>query len=164
MKPIIEVNYGLASSYDDGIEINKKLQNYPELRKKIIEHEKRHTKGSYSITDLMNDFRSKDPYFMESLKFCVLNKEALINFFPVMYSYHFKAITFNTSSILPYIYFNTIFSAFFYFLFEISFIKTFLMFFFFIVAINFTLLVYTHIYVEKENKKLREYKKNMFNK
>lgn len=108
-KEIIDVDYGIASSYDDGIEINRKLTQYPKLRNQILAHELKHTKSWYDIKDFKNDFQSKEPYFLQSLVFALKNREAWINFFPLMYSYHFQEWTYNFSALIPFIYFGLIF-------------------------------------------------------
>ena len=147
-RPIINVNYGLASSYNDGIEINHKLVG--DLRKKIIEHELRHSSGVYTKQDFKNDFQSKSSYFFESLKFSLRNAEAFINFFPIMYSYYYKIFTVNISALFPFLQFGAIFSVLFWLLFRISIIKSFLTFTIFIVLANIFLLIYTHIYVVRD--------------
>lgn len=113
---IVPVNYGIASNYGFAIEINKKLDRYPKLKNKILAHELKHTSGSYSKDDFKNDFQSKDSYFFDTLKFCIKNPEGFINFFPLMYSYHFKQWTINQSSLIPVSIFGLIFLLFFRFI------------------------------------------------
>lgn len=111
---IIEVNYGIASRYDDVIEINKHLNDkeWVNLRTKVMKHELSHTNGKYSKKDFIVDFQSKDSYFFESIKFCLKHPFGFINFFMFMYSYHFQQITFNLTSLFPFFYFGLIFSIF----------------------------------------------------
>ena len=154
---IIDVDYGIASNYGDFIEINKKLRKYPILRDKIIEHEKRHSSGGYTKKDLKNDFQSKDSYFFESLKFCLTNKEGFINFFPLMYSYNMKDWTYNTSAIFPVLFFGMIFTLFFKFAVQLSYIYSIIGWIGFMILINGIFLLITHAYVKttiftKENK------------
>lgn len=110
---IVEVDYGIASNYGFAIEINKKLNKKQNLKNRILAHELKHTSGPYSKNDFKNDFQSKDSYFLETLKFCIKNPEGFINFFPLMYSYHFKEWTFNSSSLFPLSIFGLIFIIFF---------------------------------------------------
>lgn len=146
--PIIEVPYGLASAYDDGIEVNKKLTG--DLRQRIIQHEMSHRTGSYSKKDFMVDFQAKNSNFKESLKFALTNPEALIGFFPFMYSYHYKVMTYNHSAAIPFVFFGLIFSTFFRLLFNINFFKAFLGFSVILIIINIFLLILTHIKVRNE--------------
>jgi len=148
-KKIVKVNYGLASSYSDIIEINKKLTG--DLYNKILRHEKGHDDDFYNLNDLMNDFNSKDSYFFESLIFSLKNPECLINFFILMYSYHFKKFTYNLSAIFPFAYFNLIFISFWYLLFRINPIYSFICYVSIYILINITLLIYTHYYVSKHS-------------
>lgn len=111
---VVEVNYGIASRYDDVIEINQHLNEprWKSLKQKVLTHELSHSNGKYSKKDFDVDFHSKDPYFFESIKFCLNHPFGFINFFMFMYSYHFKQITFNSTSLFPFIYFGLIFSIF----------------------------------------------------
>lgn len=143
---ILKVNYGLASRYDNVIEINVKLKG--KLRQHILEHEVRHNKGKYTYKDFKNDFQSKNPYFFQSLKFALSNPEALIGWFPTMYSYALKTWSFNTSSIFPLILYSLIFALSSLALFNVNIIQGLLAFFNIIVFMNVLLLIYTHIYVK----------------
>lgn len=147
-KKLFNVNYGLASSYDNFIEINKKLKG--SLRKKILAHEKRHDSGAYSLKDWKNDFQSKDSYFLESLWFSLKNPEALINFFLIMYSYHAKTWTWNSTVILPFLWFGAIWTLFWSLLFKISLFQTFLGYVIIYAFTNIILIIFTHWYVCKQ--------------
>ena len=150
-RPIFEVDYGLASSYDEGIEVNRKLTG--KLRDSIIKHEKRHGVGRYNKKDFINDFQSKNSNFLQSLKFSLMNPECLIGFFPIMYSYHFKIFTWNSSAVYPFIYFGIIWSTFWYFVAKISFFQTLIAYTILIILINIILLITTHLYVKKRHSK-----------
>lgn len=145
-KKIVEVNYGIASSYDDFIEINRKLRD--PLRKKILDHELRHDSGKYSVKDFKNDFQSKKPHFFESFSFALRNPEALINYFPFMYSYYRGILTYNYTALFPFLYYGIIFSVFFLVVFKISLFKSFIGWVVIFGLINIFLLVYTHYYVK----------------
>jgi hypothetical protein len=43
---IIETNWGIANTYNDTIKINSKLNQFPELRKKILQHEYEHIEAN----------------------------------------------------------------------------------------------------------------------
>jgi hypothetical protein len=151
---VVPVNYGISSIYSDGtIEINKKIKN--PLRKVILEHEFRHGFGKYTRADFENDFTSKDSHFLEIFKLALKNKEMLINYFPLLYSYHKKRLTYNQSSIYPIIYLGLLFSVFWssvLTLLKFSFIITFIVSVFWwiliVISFNLGLLLYTHLYVK----------------
>ena len=150
-KPIILVNYGLASSYDRFIEINHKLYSDANkiLKDKIIKHERSHRNGAYSKKDIITDFQSKDSYFFKSLKFCLTSPEAWIGFFPLMYSYYGKDWSWNNSSAIPFAYFGLIFSIFFTVLFHVNFFKALLGYTVIFTLLNIILLLITHLEVRK---------------
>jgi hypothetical protein len=150
MKKIVKVDYGLASSYDEIIEINKKLKG--KLLKKILDHEKTHDNGSYSKKDFLIDFSSKDPYFFESVSFSLKNPEALVNFFPLMYSYYLGIWSLNLTSLFPFLQFGVLFSLFF-LIFNINFLSSFFMWSILVGWFNVILIAYTHIYVKYLSKK-----------
>jgi hypothetical protein len=146
---IIQTNYGLASVYEEFMELNCKL--YGSLREKIIKHENRHKSDRhYTKEDFKNDFQSENSYFLESLKFSVMNPECLVGFFPFMYSYYAKQFTFNFAALFPFLYLGLIFTAFFSLLFKIYFYKAFIGWIVVFIIIQFILLLYTHIYVKRQ--------------
>ena len=147
-KPIIKTNYGLASAYDQFIEINYKIDN--DLREKIEKHERSHRTGRYTQKDFMLDFQSTDSYFWQSFKFALMNPEALISFFPAMYSYYAKSWTFNWSAIFPFLYFGIIFSIVFFLTIGVPFINSFICFTVLFVILNIILLGVTHYIVKKD--------------
>lgn len=107
---LIEVNYGLASSYEGFTEIHHLLVG--DLRQKILKHENRHKADRhYTKEDFMNDFQSENSYFFESLKFAIIHPECLVGFMPFMYSYYAEQLTFNKAAMIPFGYFGLIFSA-----------------------------------------------------
>jgi hypothetical protein len=152
MKEIIYVNYGISSSYDDVIEMNEKLNKYPILKQKILEHELRHENGRYTKKDFKNDFQAKNSSFFDSLKFAFKNPEAIINYFPFMYSYHKKVMTYNSSALYPFIYFGLLFSLFFTLLFKINFFLCLFSWAILFMGTNVLLLVLTHLLVKKIDK------------
>ena len=148
-KKIIEVNYGLASSYSDFLEINYKLRSNPELRKQILEHEKRHSDKSYNKEDFKNDFQSKNSYSLKSLWFSLTQPKCLVGFMPFMYNYYKKDWTFNSSALFPFIYFGIIFCAFWSVLFKINFLYAFICFTAIVTILNILLIIIAHIRVKK---------------
>ena len=145
---IIEVNYALASTYADFIEINYKLAG--PLRKKILDHELKHNSGnSYTKQDFKTDFKSENSYFFESLKFSILNPECLIGFFPFMYSYYAKDWTFNFPAIFPYMWFGLIFSTIVSLMLKMNFFLALLCYTALFALLNILLLIITHINIKK---------------
>lgn len=150
-KRIILTDYGLASSYDSCIELNKKLKG--SLKTKILKHELRHTLGKYGLKDFKNDFKASDPHFFEALWFSLKNPEALINYMAFMYSYKQKVWTINSTALYPFVYFGAIFAVFFTFLFKVPLSNAILGWVSIYAIINLGLLAYTHFYVAiKRNK------------
>lgn len=147
-KPIIETNYGLASSYDEAIEINWKLTG--DLRTKIIEHELRHDNAGYSKQDFKNDFQAKNSYFLESLWWSLKNPEALIGFFPLMFSYYFKVWTFNKAALIPFAWFGLIFAAFFWLTIRANFFLGLGVYALLFIIMNSLLLIIAHVYVGRQ--------------
>jgi len=144
---IIQVPYGLSSNYGDFIEINYKLLN--PLREKILKHEMRHSQGNYCKEDFKNDFNSKKPYFFDSLMFAFKNPEALINFFPLMYSYYAKKLSYNLTSIFPFFYYGILFSVLCTVIFKVNIFNVFIAYTLFIIFCNIFLLILTNIIVKK---------------
>ena len=55
-KKIVLVNYGLANSFKDRIEINKELKNYPDLYNYVLDHELKHNDKAFSMSDIKHEF------------------------------------------------------------------------------------------------------------
>jgi len=146
-KPTISVNYGLASSYDDCIEVNYKLPT--ELKNRILNHERKHSSGNYNIQDFKNDFQSDSSYFFESFKFALVNPEALVGFFPFMWSYYKKILTYNSSAVYPFLWFGLLFSIFSLVVLKASFFIAFLDYTIVVAWFNFALIALTNILVRK---------------
>ena len=83
MKKIIYVDYAVANSFNDRIEINKDLLKYPKLYNKILRHEQSHTNKIFSFTDLLIDFHNDIPSF-QLLKFMVSRPKTWLQFFPII--------------------------------------------------------------------------------
>lgn len=143
---IVRVDYGIASRYDDLIEIHKKLPKI--LVQKVLNHEKAHTSGKYTLQDFKVDFQSKKPYFLDTLLFCLKHPEGFINFLPIMYSYYLKTFTFNTTSLFIIGFYGLIFSIMSTLFFGVNMLLAFLAFINIIIVANAVLLIYTHIHVK----------------
>jgi hypothetical protein len=61
---IVEVDWGVANTYSDKIEINERLREFPELREKIINHELEHSKSKgfwkQRKVDALTELRFRD--------------------------------------------------------------------------------------------------------
>jgi hypothetical protein len=81
---IREVDYGVANNFGDYIEINKNLNDYPKLRRAILEHEFGHTntKG-FSGQDLAHDLSEVKVSNFELLKFMINNPKSFHQLLPI---------------------------------------------------------------------------------
>jgi hypothetical protein len=144
-KKVIETDYGLASSYNEVIEINKRLPK--KLKEKILIHEQSHDNGEYSANDFKIDFHAEKPHFFEAFIFSLKHPEALVSYFLVMYSYYFKVFTWNQTAIYSFLYYLVIWTILFISLFRINLFLAILGYICFYVITNIVLLLYTHWYV-----------------
>jgi hypothetical protein len=149
IKPVILVNYGLASAFNDHIELHWKLRG--NLKKSILAHELRHETGAYSWKDWKNDFQAKKSHFFQAFRFALRHPEALINYFPFMYSYYSKAWTYNLSCLTPFLYFGLIWSVFWLLLFKINLFQAFLGYACIYALVNISLLILTHLKVKSSS-------------
>lgn len=86
---IVYRDYGIADRFPDGtIELNKHLNDYPELKKKILIHEARHSRDDgLTKHDLMHDLTIGEQIgTFELMKFMIKHPKSLIQFSPVYYS------------------------------------------------------------------------------
>ena len=96
MKPqqqlkIIKRGWGIADRFPDGtIEINRNLDDYPQIKKSIIQHEARHTnREGFTKEDMIHDLSTIDQFSQwDMVKFITKNPLSLIQFLPIYY--HFK--------------------------------------------------------------------------
>lgn len=105
-KEVIETNWGIANTYEDRIEINKELVNYPELRAKIIKHENEHANvKKKGIGGFMKD-RKIDALteltFWEMFKFSWRRPKTWIQYLPITYSKRDDTIYFDWSLMILY--------------------------------------------------------------
>lgn len=99
---IYETDWGVANTYSDRIEINYHLQEFPELRKKVIEHEREHASTLSWVKnrkiDMLTDLTFKDllPFFRK------YPKTFIQQYTPIHYSQIDKTIYFEWSLIILY--------------------------------------------------------------
>lgn len=78
---IIYTEWGLGCVLDDVIELNENLVVYPEVKKKVLQHELEHKTGKYTRDDLIHD--NDTPLDLEVLKFMLKYPKTLIQLLPV---------------------------------------------------------------------------------
>lgn len=86
---IIYRNYGIADRFEDGtIELNRKLDKYPELKKALIQHELKHTNNPrINKQDFLHDLSSQDKIrTWDLMRFMVRHPLALVQFLPIYYT------------------------------------------------------------------------------
>jgi hypothetical protein len=83
-KPVIYVDWGIANSYEDRIELNKHLQFYPELHKQILEHELSHTNTEgFSKEDFALDLGPQKVSYWTLFKFMCVYPKTFTQFLPL---------------------------------------------------------------------------------
>jgi hypothetical protein len=82
------VDYGIANNFGNRIELNRNLIWHPSLLHRILKHELSHSKGNYSIKDLILDLTSNHSELdkissWEIFKFSLENPKAFIQLSPI---------------------------------------------------------------------------------
>lgn len=84
---IIEVNHSIANRFDNYIEINKHLRDYPNLLEPILKHELQHTDKAWSVKDFKLDFLSNNEVNqLDLLKFMIKHPSSFVQISPILYS------------------------------------------------------------------------------
>ena len=86
---IVYRGYGIADSFPDGtIELNKHLNDYPNLKKSLLLHESRHTNNAkFNRKDLMHDMTSLSQFSMfEMTKFIVRHPFSMVQILPIYWT------------------------------------------------------------------------------
>ncbi len=78
------IDFGIAFRVNDTIFINRKIKPNSKLYKSLIKHELNHESGNLTLKDLKNDWLGKEINKKEYYKFLFKNKEAWIQFLPVI--------------------------------------------------------------------------------
>ena len=84
---IVYSEYGLANRYDNEIELNVNLKNYPELHNKILRHELDHEAGNFTVKDFKHDLTDKSISIFSLIKFFWRTPKALTQFIPIYKHY-----------------------------------------------------------------------------
>lgn len=79
------VNWGVANRFDDEIEMNKALMDYPNLFQDILIHELGHTKDNSFIVDLKHDLTPRINS-NEMIKFMLTHPKSLTQLFPIYFT------------------------------------------------------------------------------
>ncbi len=81
------VNHSVANRFNNLIEINKHLRNYPKLLEPILEHELSHTNKAFTSYDLKLDFLSKNKLnYFYLMKFMFRHPLSFLQLSPILYS------------------------------------------------------------------------------
>ena len=98
---IITTDWGVAYTYNNIIELNRELSKYPELKKRILKHEKEHIKNPDFLSTLWIEIKDMLDFKTNYLVRKHLNwKIRMQSLFPIWY--HKGQI--NTNSALLFIY------------------------------------------------------------
>jgi len=102
--PIRYCGWGIANHMGDHILLHKKFkeERFKNLKEKILEHERDHTTGKYSMTDAKNDMKHSG-IDLELLFFLAETPSAWLQFSPI--TYHQKKIYFDKYLITMYVIF-----------------------------------------------------------
>ena len=85
--PIIAVSHGIANRFEDCIEVNKHLIDYPKLYFPIIRHELEHTNSLFSWEDFKHDINSERKVDqIQLLKFMFKHPKSFTQILPFYYS------------------------------------------------------------------------------
>lgn len=78
------IDFGIAFRVGNVVYINSKIPEDSKLYKSLIVHELNHESGKLTLKDLKNDWLGKEINKSEYYKFLFKNKEAWIQFLPVI--------------------------------------------------------------------------------
>lgn len=93
MEPQLRITYrgyGIADRFSDGsIELNKHLEDYPDLKRAIINHEVRHTnEPKLNKKDFLHDLSKEKFKTWQMMKFMFRHPLSLIQFCPMYWTKH----------------------------------------------------------------------------
>jgi hypothetical protein len=84
MTKIVYVPWGLANRYDETIEINENLKQYPELHDSILQHELQHTDSKgFTKEDFLLDLGPSNVDYFKLFKFMCFYPKSFLQFAPV---------------------------------------------------------------------------------
>ena len=106
MKPLwielAETGVGNRYEFEDEevIEMNWRLTLYPELYRKVLDHELAHDDGTYNMRDMLHDFKSRTPglfHFMRN------HLSSWTQILPIYYSTRHKQIIYDINTIISWV-------------------------------------------------------------
>lgn len=100
---IIEVNHSIANRFENHIEINKYLKEYPELYGPILKHELEHTDRTFSLKDFSQDVSTKDISKLKLLSFMFKHPLSFLQFSPLYYSKKNRTFVYDINMIIIYL-------------------------------------------------------------
>ena len=107
--PIVNVNHGIANRFENHIEINKNLRDYPHLLKPILEHEFAHTNKKVSMQDFKLDFMMTPAlHYKELFKFMIKHPRSFTQLLPFYWSRE-KKIVYDINLMVMYLMFGVVF-------------------------------------------------------
>lgn len=75
--------WGLANRYDNEIELNVGLKEYPELHDKILKHELGHEAGSFTLKDFKHDLTDTKVNILHLAKFMWKYPKSISQLMPI---------------------------------------------------------------------------------
>jgi len=81
--PVKYVPWGIANRFDDHIELNEHLPEYPELHDAILKHELQHTDAKgFSSKDFILDIGPSKVNYLKMIKFMCFYPKSFLQFAP----------------------------------------------------------------------------------
>ena len=103
------VDHSLSNRFENHIEINRNLKNYPKLLQPILEHELSHSDKPWSIEDFKLDFVSNNNInHWELFKFMLKHPKSFYQLLPIYYSKE-KGFVYDVNLIIMFIILFSIF-------------------------------------------------------
>lgn len=84
---IVEVDHSIANRFENHIEINENLKNYPDLYKPILAHELEHSSKTFTWHDFKLDFVSNtEVNHLDLIKFMFKHPRSFLQLSPIIKS------------------------------------------------------------------------------
>ena len=103
MIPIVYTKWNLANRFDDCIELNEALKDYPKLHHAILNHELDHKDGNTFKKDLYHDLAPINKLSQKELFiFIIKHPKTLTQFLPFYWSFSRKQFIYDLNMIIIY--------------------------------------------------------------
>jgi len=102
-RKIVYKDYGIADVLPDGtIELNKHLDDYPELKKALIQHELKHSSTpGFTRKDFYHDLTTMDQIkTWHLIKFMSRHPGSLVGLLPITYSFKKNRLSYDINSLI----------------------------------------------------------------